>query len=82
MGMQWGEGSIYDGPHARVYWLRLAYRSPSDPQALYLAAFLRQIVTQVLADDDPPPIPLPDPTWSGCGNGLVMAWNGGASDVP
>lgn len=82
MGGVWREGSTYSGPHGEVWWIRLAHRPANNPVALYLAAFIRDVPLAILAGDDPHTTPPPDPSWAGYGEQRVMAWNGGASDVP
>lgn len=82
MGMQRGNGSRYDGPHGVVFWPLLAYRSPNNVVSLYWAASVRDLVARVQAGDNPPPPLQPDPNWAQSVVNRVVAWNGGASDVP
>lgn len=82
MGVFGTAGSKYAGPHATVWWLLLPDRSANNVEALWLAAILRDIPAAILAGDDPHTTPVPDPGWHFYGDDRVMAWNGGASDVP
>lgn len=82
MGVVWGTGSLYVGPHGVVFWLREPNRSASDFTALRTAAFLRYFPTQINNPDLELPTPDPDSAWVPYGELRVMAWNGGKADVP
>lgn len=82
MGVVWGSGSRYDGFYGTVLWVLLTLRSSNNFQVLYNAASLRDLPNRVLAGDDPYTPPTPDPAWSVDADNRVMAWNGGASDLP
>lgn len=81
MGVVWHEGSLYVGPHGAVYWARLKNRSASDGNALYTAAYLGFMPTQVNNPDLDLPTPNPNPGWATYGELRVMAWNGGKADL-
>lgn len=82
MGVVWRGGSRYDGFYGQVTWVRLANRSATNLGVLFAAAALRDVVDRLLAGDAPHTTPLPEIGWAEYADGRVVAWNGGASDIP